>query len=230
MRDTRRLRERNVQRPERIQIVWLTLGMVVSLALTFAFGFMMGRRVQRIQEPAAPSGADAIARIQLEEVAHKEQLTFYKQLTDEVAASAPAAEHRQVEEAVAATPLNAASTPAEAHDDLASAMARARAAAAPPAKSNLGAAQLRSALDAGPAAAGDYTVQVSAFQSMGEARAFSAGLERKGYRPFVVTTDITGRGTWYRVRMGRFTDEASAAAAKQVLATADIPAWVLRTE
>ena len=38
------------------------------------------------------------------------------------------------------------------------------------------------------------------------------------------------RGTWYRVRLGRFAKQADAAKAKGVLAAADIPAWVLKVQ
>jgi len=73
-------------------------------------------------------------------------------------------------------------------------------------------------------------VQVSAFQSKSEAAAFSSSLERKGYKPFVVRSTIRDRGTWYRVRLGRFFEEESATEGKRLLAANDIPAWVLRTE
>ena len=82
----------------------------------------------------------------------------------------------------------------------------------------------------GPAKPGEYTVQVSAFQSEHEAEAYAAGLRRKGYQPFVVRTSLPGRGTWYRVRMGSFNTIESAREAKHHLAGAAIPAWVLRSE
>ena len=63
-----------------------------------------------------------------------------------------------------------------------------------------------------------------------EARAYSASLERKGFKPFIVTGKVRGKGTWYRVRLGRFTSESQATEGKLLLARADIPAWVLKTE
>ena len=85
-------------------------------------------------------------------------------------------------------------------------------------------------INAGPARKGEYTVQVSAFQSSRDARSFAGKLESKGYKPFVVTSDINERGTWYRVRIGRFVTADEARSAKTTLAQSDITGWVLRTE
>lgn len=85
-------------------------------------------------------------------------------------------------------------------------------------------------LKRGPAHHGEFTVQVSSFQTADEAKAYASSLERKGYHPFVVTSQVTGKGTWYRVRLGSFKDVERAKNAKALLARADIPAWILKTE
>ncbi|MBL8911450.1 MAG: SPOR domain-containing protein [Archangium sp.] len=51
---------------------------------------------------------------------------------------------------------------------------------------------------------GSWTVQLSAYQDRGEADRFADGLRDKGYAPYIVEANIPGKGTWYRVRMGRF--------------------------
>ena len=51
---------------------------------------------------------------------------------------------------------------------------------------------------------GGWTVQLSAYQDKGEADRFAAGLRDKGYAPYIVEASIPGKGTWFRVRMGRF--------------------------
>lgn len=51
---------------------------------------------------------------------------------------------------------------------------------------------------------GSWTVQLSAYQDRGEADRFAAGLRDKGYAPYIVEASIPGKGTWFRVRMGRF--------------------------
>lgn len=260
MRDMSRIRERAVPRRgadvrvDRAQIVWLTLGGVVSLALMFALGFMVGRRAERLAQADTPP---PVAQTLTTQRSVAEELTFYDRLTDPrpvapppapaVAQAAPQGADRPAPSPAAQEPREpreprAAQAPqspqpaqsaqsaqpssprATGEDRVAGAVARARGAA------RRGRQDVKRALNAGPAQPGEYTVQVSAFQSLGEAQAFAAGLERKGYKPFVVTSSIDGRGTWYRVRLGRFDTEESATEAKQLLAHADIPAWVLRTE
>lgn len=60
------------------------------------------------------------------------------------------------------------------------------------------------------AADGSWTVQLSAYQDRGEADRFAAGLRDKGYAPYIVEANIAGKGTWYRVRMGRFANKEAA--------------------
>ncbi len=54
------------------------------------------------------------------------------------------------------------------------------------------------------AADGSWTMQLSAYPDRAQADSFAAGLRDKGYAPYVVEAEIPGKGTWYRVRMGRF--------------------------
>jgi DedD protein len=75
---------------------------------------------------------------------------------------------------------------------------------------------------------GAYTVQVSSFAHRPEARAFAAALTRQGFTPFVVTKKIPKKGTWYRVRVGRFETREAAVQAQHLLSRADIAAWVVR--
>jgi cell division protein FtsN len=77
---------------------------------------------------------------------------------------------------------------------------------------------------------GAYTVQVSSFAHRPEARAFAAALTRQGFSPFVVTKKIPKKGTWYRVRVGRFETREAAVQAQHLLSRADINAWVVRSE
>lgn len=57
---------------------------------------------------------------------------------------------------------------------------------------------------------GAFTLQLSAFQDRAEAERFAAGLRDKGYAPFIVEAVIPARGTWFRVRMGRFPSREAA--------------------
>ena len=224
------------QRPEvrldRVQIVWLTLGAVVALGLVFALGMLIGRRAERIAS-APPS--ESLAHIDEDQAIHRQikreekPLKFYEELakTDHSASSQPRSvpvEKAPVEPSDHGEKQRTkAVTAEEKMKSLASAVARTKSLV------NTNGA-IRKQLDEGPAERGDYTVQVSAFQTESEAAAYAAGLKRKGFSPFVVSNALEGKGIWYRVRMGRFTTEESAKAAKNLLAQADIPAWVLRAE
>lgn len=57
---------------------------------------------------------------------------------------------------------------------------------------------------------GSWTMQLSAYQDRAEADRFAAGLRDKGYAPYIIEAKVTGKGTWYRVRMGRFPSKDAA--------------------
>lgn len=56
----------------------------------------------------------------------------------------------------------------------------------------------------------EYTVQVSAFQSINEAVEMVEDLQQKGYYAYYVKSDLGEKGIWYRVRVGKFSDKARA--------------------
>jgi DedD protein len=58
-----------------------------------------------------------------------------------------------------------------------------------------------------------YTIQVKAFRSKQEAAKFISALRGAGHAPYMLTSDIPGKGQFYRVRLGRF--ETLAAASKR---------------
>ncbi|HEY7535209.1 MAG TPA: SPOR domain-containing protein [Thermodesulfobacteriota bacterium] len=51
---------------------------------------------------------------------------------------------------------------------------------------------------------GEYTVQIGAFQKEEEAKEMVNNLKSKGYPVFIKTTEVHGKGTLYRVRIGKF--------------------------
>ena len=69
------------------------------------------------------------------------------------------------------------------------------------------------------AAAGDskgkgrYSLQLSSFQDKSEAETFAQKFD--GERPYMVVSEIPGKGTWYRVRVGDYASAKDAVAAKQ---------------
>ncbi len=59
---------------------------------------------------------------------------------------------------------------------------------------------------------GRFALQLSSFQDKSEAEAFAQKFE--GERPYLVVSDIPGKGTWYRVRVGDFASSKDAVAGK----------------
>jgi DedD protein len=59
---------------------------------------------------------------------------------------------------------------------------------------------------------GGYQLQVSSFRSQAEANQFSDQLRARGHMSHVLEAHVTGRGTWYRVRVGPFQTQQAAAA------------------
>lgn len=237
MRDEAQLQEDGPNETTPRTVAWFTfLGLAVAAGI-FSLGFVIGGRLARLDIAHEPM-IDPIARLDVQRKLH-DDLTFYDDLTAKqktrpsIVSTAPVANAPAAPAPVPAVqpppPSAAAKQAAPTKVPLTTAV-RSTAAAAEPNKPAASRPTTLTGLHDGPARAGEFTVQVSSYQSREEARAFCGSLERKGFRPFVVKTDLGPRGTWYRVRVGRFVDETKAKQAKQTLAQSDIPSWVLRTE
>ncbi len=61
-----------------------------------------------------------------------------------------------------------------------------------------------------PLADTPWSLQMASYQDRSEAERFAAGLRDKGYAPYVVTADVAGKGTWFRVKVGRFSTKEAA--------------------
>jgi cell division protein FtsN len=115
--------------------------------------------------------------------------------------------------------------------------------AAPAPRVSLGPAEVRPATTEKPAAApapeksahlsamptsGELTLQAGAFPDKDQALRLHEALKAKGYRPIIVPSEAAG-ATWYRVRVGRFPDRASADVGAAALAeTAKVHGIVLK--
>ncbi len=75
-------------------------------------------------------------------------------------------------------------------------------------------AQMRAVPD-GPSAPqgkeGGYQLQVSSFRTREEAEAFATQLRARSHKAYVTEAHVTGRGTWFRVRIGPFASQHAAA-------------------
>ncbi len=55
-----------------------------------------------------------------------------------------------------------------------------------------------------------YTLQVASFRDQGEAERYARLFRERGYTARVVRVELPGKGTWYRVYVGRFGSKAEA--------------------
>jgi DedD protein len=73
-----------------------------------------------------------------------------------------------------------------------------------------------------------YTVQVSSHQEKHAAEDEVKRMKQSGFAAFIVTTDLPGKGTWYRVRMGSFSKKDAAEKLQQeILAKAGLSSIVV---
>ena len=55
-----------------------------------------------------------------------------------------------------------------------------------------------------------YSIQVGSFRFQEEAERLRRRLTHEGYATWIQPSQVPGQGTWYRVRVGRFTDRSAA--------------------
>ena len=64
------------------------------------------------------------------------------------------------------------------------------------------------------ATASHFTLQLSAFPDKGDAEEFMRKIQSAGYKPFLVASEIPGKGVFYRVRVGDYASRQAAVDAK----------------
>jgi DedD protein len=223
MRDSHRLKEKYELSLDNRQIVSITVASLVVLGGVFMLGVVVGKKLtaESAALSAAPS-TDLLGQLDkktdaLEDVKADAALTFQDELTRKTptliadppvvkpvvvekpaaVAEAPKVEAPKVEVAVAPK----GDEPKLAETPKAEPVATRTVDAGGGLKEAFGRAQ-RSPTETAPD--GSWTLQLSAYQDRTEADRFAAGLRDKGYAPYIVEAAIPGKGTWYRVRMGRF--------------------------
>jgi DedD protein len=215
MRDVGRIREKVEIVLDSRQVVSLVLASAVVLGIVFYLGVTVGRDLAAAQ-PAPP--ADPLEQLDRQAEALAEKLTFPEALTDQpapVPADAGAKADAALAEADARAAEKAAADAAKAQAEKAEAEGRAaadaKAAAEKAAAEKLAAEKAAAAKAAAEKAkvveapsSGGFTVQVGAMPARAEADALVAKLRGQGLAPYVVEADIPGKGTFYRVRLGKF--------------------------
>ncbi len=66
---------------------------------------------------------------------------------------------------------------------------------------------------------GKYTIQISSFLERDQAQNLVRWLRERKYPAFLTTSEVPGKGTWHRVRVGRFTTKEAAARYQKELET-----------
>ncbi len=217
MRDSHRLKEKYELSLDNRQIVSITVASLVVLGGVFMLGVVVGKKLSAETAAIDQQPADLLGQLDrktdaLETVKADAALTFQDELT------------RRAPEPVAEAPAVKPAEPPKPVEPLAVALKSADAATPEPVKplaetpkidsvatrtvdggglkEAFGKAAQRPPTETAPD--GTWTVQLSAYQDKGEADRFAAGLRDKGYAPYIVEATIPGKGTWFRVRMGRF--------------------------
>lgn len=189
-------------------------GVVVILG-AFSLGYYAGKN--RAAGPDSAEKLPSLPEVVSDFLPKKEDLTFYRTLTEkgertvsidlpprtQQDAPAPAA---KMPEPAPATGSGGSVPPPEPAPGRKTEQASKR----QPAKAPLPAAKKEhpSAKTAG--AAVRYTIQTGAYAERTMAEEEVRTLKRRGYAAFLVATNIPEKGTWYRVRIGSFSNKESA--------------------
>jgi hypothetical protein len=199
LRDVDRWKDKIEVRLDNRQVAFLFFGSALVACLLFILGVIVGKRLESRGRALAPEIEDPLA------------------LLDRVA-STTAAPRR--EEPVAAVPRPAAPRPervlAAPAPSAPKKTAPVAAVAPPPAPAALGrseqvaTATVREAGRSKPR----FMLQVGSFPDRAEAEAFASTFSTE--KPIVVVSEIPGKGTWYRVRLGSFQAFKEAVDAKMV--------------
>ena len=224
MRDSHRLKEKYELSLDNRQIVSITVASLVVLGGVFMLGVVVGKKLSAETAAIAQQPTDLLGQLDrkteaLENMKADAALTFQDELTRKapapvvgapvvapapkpepvvVAPPAPRVEDASVPEVAVVTPKPVPLPETPRVDSVAT-----RTVDGGGLKEAFGKVQAQRP-PTETVADGSWTVQLSAYQDKTEADRFAAGLRDKGYAPFIVEASIPGKGTWYRVRMGRF--------------------------
>jgi len=230
MRDLDRWRDKVELSLDGRQIFFLFFGSAVAACLVFVLGVLVGKRLEARALALTPAPVeDPLAALdQLGEADDADEgLTFHKALTHDGATAKKAVEksiEKQVELPVLPPPPIVAAKPVVMNGNAnanaskpAVAAAKPAAAPLPPGKPQVVAAPAKKPDAPGKkpdALSAHFTLQLSAFPEKSDAEEFMKKIQSAGYKPFVVASEIPGKGVFYRVRVGDYASRQAAVDAK----------------
>lgn len=221
MRDARKIKERNeANGSSRIGIV-AVLGVATAL-VSYNVGLQVGLSRGDTEETEKGETSQPLAAIDTAQKKH-DAMQFYTRLTQQEKAVKPAQQEQLQHDAIEAEPVIEKPAEVTKVETARDAVARMVVTPAKPEP------QATPEPEPQTVASGEFTVQVSAFQTSEEAEAYKSSLTRKGYNPYVIPAEIAGKGIWYRVRVGRYETKTRANEAKAQLALVNIPSFVVET-
>jgi DedD protein len=239
LRDVERWKDKIEVRLDNRQVFFLFFGSALVACLLFILGVIVGKRLESRGRAVAPEIEDPLAlldkvastpRTSPEAPATLPKLLFAPASAPRAAAQ-PAAPKAAPAVAKAAAPTPAAprasepaapakpaAVPAKA-EPVARTEPAPKAEPAPRAEVTKAAAPVKKVALATPPPAvdaakakGRFTLQLGSFPDRAEAEAFSQRFTPQG--SYVIASDIPGKGTWYRVRVGDYANAKDAIAAK----------------
>lgn len=75
-----------------------------------------------------------------------------------------------------------------------------------------------------------YALQVGSFQTKDDAQKLAFRLKERGHDAYIVVTEIAGKGTWHRVRLGHYADRALAQKEGESIANAEHLSFFITSE
>lgn len=174
-----------------ILIVPIGIGIMIGI---FYLGYYVGStraKAEATGEPLPP-----LPDMLSQQIPKPEEYTFYKTLTEK--------ENKTVS-------IDVKPRPADPAPPVAKREAPSEIQSKPDAKAELKPSTPSTALKPAPAAGGKlrYTIQLASYPEKGLAEEEVKNKKKQGYAAFVVAFN-QGKSTWYRVRLGRFSDRAAA--------------------
>jgi DedD protein len=197
---------------------------IIPAAVTLMVGFFfLGYYVGRYQsKPGAPEeNVPPLPEVVSKNLPKPEDYTFYKTLTGkddktvsiELRPKALDAEMKPEKRPTAEGPKDNASQPAKTKGADAKTDKRAsqQVVAKPNAVKSVAAPEKKAApLKQEASSKLHYTIQLSSHQEKSAAEDEVKKMKQSGYAAFIVSSELPGKGMWYRVRLGSFSNKAAA--------------------